>query len=267
MLAATLTYALMASKIEIWSGRAVLTVGLAPASDFIAQKSGPAVAPIEMPRRTVARLSDPTFQELIVKRTPFEPATASVSRSMVASSLRGIVLDKERDIAIELSAGSAADVQAAFRVIVAEISAAHTAILNRQLEVVQNRIDGDRGRLAAIEQEIGELNMRIPKSMQFPKRNGPPRSPIAPIPVTTISAWNEVQSLIRDDMALHGLSEPTAMRIEADNIFVTHRSIERLRASLLAGTGMLVAMIILTIVVSPPKRAGGKPGRIDLTER
>ena len=99
-----------------------------------------------MPRRTVARLSDPAFKELIVKRAAFEPATASVSRSMVASSLRGIMLDKERDIAIELSAGSAADVQSAFRAIAAEIGAAHTAILDRQLEVVQNRIDEDKGR-------------------------------------------------------------------------------------------------------------------------
>jgi hypothetical protein len=30
---------------------------------------------------------------------------------------------------------------------------------------------------------------------------------------------------------------------------------------------MLVAMIILTIVVSPSSRAGGRLGRIDLTER
>jgi len=63
------------------------------------------------------------------------------------------------------------------------------------------------------------------------------------------------------------LSEPTALRVEADHIVVTHRSIERLRASLLAGAGMLVAMIILTIVVSPPGRADDKFGRIDLTER
>jgi hypothetical protein len=266
--AATLTYALMASsKIEIWSGRAVLSVGLAPASEFIAQKSGPAVSAIETPRRTVARLSDPAFQELIVKRTAFEPATASVSRSMVASSLRGIVLDKERDIAIELSAGSAADVQSAFRVIAAEISAVHSAILNRQLEVVQNRIDEDKRRLGAIEKEIVELNMRVTKTMPPPWRNEPPSSPVTSMIVRTISARNELQNLIRDDTALARLSEPTALRVEADNIFVTHRSIESLRASLLAGTGMLVAMIILTIVVSPPRRAGGKLGRIDLTER
>ena len=85
--------------------------------------------------------------------------------------------------------------------------------------------------------------------------------------MTTISAWNELQSLVRNDMALKQLGEPTALRIEADNIVVTHRSIDRLRASLLAGAGMLVAMIILTIVVNPPKRADGRLGRIDLTER
>jgi hypothetical protein len=268
VLAAAVTFALTASsRIEVWSGRAILTIGLAPASDFIAQKSGPAVAPIEMPRRTVARLSDPAFKDLIAKQAAFEPATASVSKSMVASSLRGIVMDKERDIAIELSAGSAADVQSAFRTIAAEIGAAHAAILDQQLKVVQNRIDDDKGRIAAIEKEIDELNERILKSMPPPKRNEPPRSQVTPMLVTTISAWNELRSLIRSDTALKQLSEPTALRIEADNLVVTHRSIDRLRASLLAGAGMLVAMIILTIVVSPSSRADGRLGRIDLTER
>jgi hypothetical protein len=266
VLAAAVTFALTASsKIELWSGRAILTVGLAPASEFIAQKSGPAVAPIETPRRTIARLSDPAFKELIVKRAAFEPATASTSRSMVASSLRGIALDKERDVAIELSAGSAADVQSAFRAIAAEIGTAHAAILDRQLEVVQNRINDDKARIAAIETEIGELNDRILRSM--PKRNEPPRWRVTPMPAATISAWNELQSLVRNDTVLKQLSEPTAFRIEVDHLVVTHRSIERLRASLLAGAGMLFAMIILTIVVGPPKRAGGKLGRIDLTER
>jgi hypothetical protein len=267
-LAAIVTFALTApGKIEMWSGRAILTVGLAPASDFIAQKSGPAVAPIELPRRTIARLSDPAFKELIIKRATFEPATASISSSMIASSLRGIVLDKERDIAIELSAGSAADVQSAFRAIAAEIDAAHTAILERQIEVVQNRINDDKSRIAAIEREIDELNDRILKSTSPPKRNEPPRSPITPVLATTISAWNELQSLVRNDTALKQLSEPTALRVEADSLVVSRRSIERLRASLLAGAAMLVAMIILTIVVNPSSGADGRSGRIDLTER
>ena len=75
VLAATVTFALTASsRIEIWSGRAILTIGLAPASEFIAQKNGPAVVPIETPRRTIARLSDPAFRELIINRAAFEPA-------------------------------------------------------------------------------------------------------------------------------------------------------------------------------------------------
>lgn len=268
VLAAIVAYALTtSSSTEIWSGRAVLTVGLAPASDFIAQKSGPAVAPIEMPRRTVARLSDPAFKALIVARAAFEPATASMSKSMVASSLRGIVLDKERDIAIELSAGSAADVQSAFRAIASEIGAAHAAMLDRQLDVVQRRIDDDRARIAAIEKEIDELNERILRSMPPPNRNNPFRSPVMPMLVTTISAWNDLQNMVRGDMALKQLSEPTALRAEADNVVVTHRSIDVLRGSLLTGAAMLVAMIILTIVVSPSNRSDGKSGKADSTER
>jgi len=168
------------------------------------------------------------------------------------------MLDKERDIAIELSAGSAADVRSAFRAIAAEIGTVHGAILDRQLEVVQNRINGDKSRIAAIEKEIGELNDHALKSMLPPRKNEPRRPPVTPMLVTTISAWNELQSLVRNDTALKQLSEPTALRIEADNLVVTHRSIDRLRASLLAGAGMLFAMIILTIVVSPPRRAGGR---------
>ena len=268
VLAATVTFALTTSgKIELWSGRAIMTVGLAPASDFIAQRSGPAVAPIETPRRTVARLSDPAFKEMIVRRAAFEPATASVSRSMVAASLRGIMLDEERDVAIELSAGSAADVQSAFRAIAAEIGAAHTAILDRQIEVVQNRINELKGRIAVIEKDVAELNERMLEPVPPSRRNEPPRPPITPTLVTTIAAWNELQILVRNDTALKQLGEPTTLRVEADHIVVTHRSLESLRASLLAGAGMLVAMIILTIVVSPPRRTDRKLDRIDLPER
>ena len=266
VLTATIVFALMSSsKIEAWSGRVILTVGLAPASDFIAQQSGPAILPIEAPRRTIARLSDPAFRELIIKRAAFEPATASVSRSMVASSMRGIALDNERNIAIELSAGSSADVQSAFRAIAAEIGAAHAAIFDRQFEVVQNRIDENKARIATIETEIDELNNRVLKS--FPAANVPARSLIAPMLATMISARHDLQSLVRNDTTLKQLSEPTVLRVESDQVVVTHRSIERLRTSLLAGAGMLVAMIILTIAVNPRTRASGRLGKIDLTER
>ena len=131
----------------------------------------------------------------------------------------------------------------------------------------KTEIDEDKARIAEIEKEIGELNQRVIRSMPPARSNEAPRSPVPPIPVTTIFAWNELQSLVRNDTALKQLSEPTTLRIEADDIAVTHRSIERLRASLLAGAGMLVAMIILTIIVIPPRRADGRSGRIDFTER
>lgn len=259
ILAAAVTFALTASSgIQSWTGRAVLKIGLAPSSDFLAQKSGPAVLPIESPRRTIARLSDTAFQEKIIKRAAFEPATESISRSMVASSLRGIALDKERDIAVELSAGSAADVQSAFRAIAAEIGAAHGEILDQQIRVLQNRIDADKASITAIEEVISELSNRILKLMPPPRRNEPLPLPAISLLATTISGWTELQSQVRNDTTLKQLCEPTVLRVEADNLVVAHRSIDRLRASLLAGAGMLLAMIILTIVVSPPGRASAR---------
>lgn len=259
ILAAAVTFALTASgSIQIWSGRAVLKIGLAPSSDFLAQKSGPAVLPIETPRRTIARLSDTAFQEKIIKRAAFEPATESISRSMVASSLRGIALDKERDVAVELSAGSAADVQSAFRAIAAEIGAAHGEVLDRQIQVLQNRIDANKASITTIEEVINELSDRILRLMPPPRRNEPAPLPVISLFATTISGWTELQSQVRNDTTLKQLCEPTVLHVEADNLVVAHRSIDRLRASLLAGAGMLLAIIILTIVVSPPGRASAR---------
>ncbi|WP_334385224.1 hypothetical protein [Bradyrhizobium sp. AZCC 2262] len=263
-LAAAMAFALITpGKVEIWSGRAILTTGSAAASEFLlAQQSGPAVSPIETPRRTIVRLSNPTFRDQIIKQAAFEPATASISRSMVASSLRGIALD-ERRVAIELSAGSTADVQSAFRAIAAEIGVAHGAILDRQIQILQNRIEADKRRIAFIEKRIDELNDRVSKTMPPPQENEHRSSSVPPM----LTIWNELQALLRDDMMVKQLSEPSVLHIETDKLVMTHRSIERLRASLLAGAGMLVAMIVLTIFVNPPKRANGGLGRIDLAER
>ena len=267
-LAAVGTFALTTSSgTEIWSGRATLTVGLAPASDYIVQKTGPAVAPIEKSRRTVARLSDPAFKELIVRRSTFQPASASISKSMVTSSLRGIELDKERDIAIELSAGSAADVQSAFRAIAAEIGAVHTAILQRQLDVLKKRIDDDKSRIAALENETRELNDRALQSIPTPKNTDQPPSSALPVVVTKILTWDELHNEMREDTALTQLSEPTTLRVDPDDLVATQRSIDRLRASLLTGAAMLVAMILLTIAVNPSGQGGGRSDRTDLTER
>ena len=251
VLAAVVTYALTAaSTSEVWSGRAILTVGTAPSDDFLAHQIGATVLPIEAPRRTVARLSEPAFKEQVVNQAAFEPATAAISRSMVTSSLRGIVIDRDRDIAIELSAGSAADVQAAFRAVAAEIGAVHDAIRDRQIQILQNRIDRNKSRIAEIEKETSELNDRILKTSPSVKNNEHPRLPDTPAALASIFAWNELQMLT----TVEQLSEPSVLHLEADKILVSHRSVDRLRASLLAGAGMLIAMIILTIIISPPGR-------------
>jgi hypothetical protein len=82
--------------------------------------------------------------------------------------------------------------------------------------------------------------------------------PVISLLATTISGWTELQSQVRNDTTLKQLCEPTVLHVEADNLVVSHRSIDRLRASLLAGAGMLLAIIILTIVVSPPGRASAR---------
>ena len=254
ILAATVTFALTSSgKVEIWSGRAILTVGLAPASDFIAQRSGSAVAPIEPSRRTVGRFSDPAFKALIVKRAAFEPATASLSRSMVSSSLRAVMLDNDREVAVELSAGSAADVQAAFREVATEIGAAHGEILNRQLQLLQGRIDTDKAMIAGLEQDMNELNDRTARSAS--RSSELVRSTTGILLATTISTWTSLQDRVNSDATVKQLSEPSILRTDPDNLVVTRRSIDRLRDSLLAGAGMLLAMIILTVVVSPSGRS------------
>jgi len=51
------------------------------------------------------------------------------------------------------------------------------------------------------------------------------------------------------------LSEPTVFRAEPDSYPRSARSNGALRASLMAGLGMLTAMIVLTIVVSSRPRA------------
>jgi hypothetical protein len=254
IIAAVLVFVLTTfSRTDIFSGRAVLTIGLAPASSFLAQRSGPAIAPIETPRQTVARLSDPAFKNQVLKRAAFDPVTASISRAMVTASLRGILPNSGRDVPIELSAGSAADVRAAFRAIAAEVSELHDALLDRQIRILQDKIDGNKDRIATLERRFGKPSDRILSRPQVEKI-GPPNSRGARKPATVVSVWSDLHALVSSDTTLRQLSEPSVLRDEPDSIVITYRSIEGLRASLLAGAGMLIAMIILTIAVSPRRR-------------
>ncbi len=254
IVAAAVAFALVrADTVQVWTGKTTLTIGLSPTADYILQGNGPLTSTIDTPRSTVARISDPAFKNQVVSRAAFEPATAAVSRSLVSSSLRGIVLEGEREVAIELSAGSAADVQAAFRAIAAEIDRTHGEILKRRLQLLQSRIDEAKSRVALIETSNERLNDR------FFNVSPDEKTQVRPlifnlVPAASIPAWNTLQDRIERDTTLKELSEPSVLRLE-NYTFLMPRSTNALKASILAGLAMLAAMIVLTIVVNRPATA------------
>jgi hypothetical protein len=246
---------------EAWAGRAILRIGLAPTAEYILLKSGTPLAPIDTQRGTVTLISDPGFRQQVASQAAFEPATAATSRSMVASNLRGIVLDGDRDVALELSASSAADVQAAFRAISAEFGKVQDVVLNRRLELLQGRINDWRSRITAIEQanaqlndHIDQLNGRIIDRVPDEKMTSPSLI-LPPTPTAAIRTWNDLQDRIQQDESLKKLSEPSVLRLESNNYVTGSRSVRTLRFSLLAGLGMLLVMVVLTVVFTRPVRA------------
>jgi hypothetical protein len=249
VVAAAVAFALApANAVPVWTGKTILTIGLAPGLDYLLQGSGVAMAPIETSRNTVARISDPVFRGKIAGRAAFESATAATSRSMVSSSLRAIAQDSDRDIVVELSAGSAADVQAAFRAVAAEIGEAHGEILKQRQRLLQSRIDNAKSRIAMIEKSSNQLNDRIFNAASTEKFG------LQPSMFTFVPAWSELQDRIQRDTDLKELSEPSVLQLQTDTYFVGPRSVRALTTSILAGLAMLVAMIVLTILVYRPAR-------------
>ena len=254
VVAGALTFALYKpTSVEAWTGKTILTIGLAPSLDFMLQGNGSALTPIELPRSVVAQISDPVFKSNVVKRADFAPATAAFSRKMVAASMRAIAGESDRDVTVELTAGSAADVQAAFRALAAEIGEVHGEILQRRLKPVQDEMNEAKSRLTRIEKSTDSLNSQIFGRIDDDKTQG--RSVvIAPSAAASIPAWNELQDRIQRDKNLTELSEPSVVHLEVNAYSVEHRSIGTLKASILAGLAMLLAAIVLTIVVGTPKR-------------
>jgi hypothetical protein len=251
VVAAAVAFALTpANTTQVWTGKTTLTIGMVPAVDYLLQSFGPPLAPIEGPRNAVARISDPEFRRQVVSRAAFEPATAAVSRPMVASSLRAIALDNDRDISVELSAGSDADLHAAFHAVAAEIDRAHNAILNRRLQLLQGRIDEAKGRIAAIEKATERANDRALGAATDDKN----LSRFFVLGPATIPAWNNLQDRIQSDGNLKELSEQSVLHLDAAMSVLPPRPLTTLRFSLLAGFGMLIAMILLIIIVSPSAR-------------
>jgi hypothetical protein len=237
---------------RIWRGKTTLTIGLAPSSDFILQGNGAPLTPIETPRDVVAWMSDPGSRRKIANEATFEPATAAFSTAMVASTLRGIVLENGRDVAVELSAGSAADVQAALLALAGEIGQRHNDILSRQLRLLRARIDENANRIELIQKFLGLLNRR---ALENPYSTASKPPPVLP---NSISLWSELQERIQSDTNLVQLSEQTVVHAAPDTYFVASHSLEPLRASIVTGILLLVAMTVLTIVVNSPVRASAE---------
>jgi hypothetical protein len=239
---------------EAWTGKTTLTIGLAPPTDYVLAGSGSPLAPIETPRDTVARLSDPVFRNKVVNQAAFESATAALSREMVLSSLRGIAGESDRDVAVELTAGSAADVQAAFRALAGEIGQVHGDILKRRLQLLQAESDEAKRRIALIESSSEALKNRLLGTGSDDKAQPSPSTSTSNL-AALLPAWNDLRDRIQSDTNLTQLSEPSVLHLEAYTYFLASRSLGTLKASLLAGLGMLIAMIVLTVVVGAPVRA------------
>lgn len=254
IVAGVLTFALYKpSSVEAWTGKTTLTIGVAPPVDFVLQGSGSALTPIEPLRSVVTRISDPVFKSNVVKRADFAPATAAFSRKMVAASMRAMAGESDRDISVELTAGSAADVQAGFRALAAEIGDIHGEVFQRRLKLVRDQINEAKSRLAQIEKSTDSLNSQIFNRTDDDKTQT--RSVIvAPRAAASIPAWNKLQDRIERDTTLTELSEPSVVHLEVNAYSIEHRSIGTLKASILAGLAMLLAAIVLTIVVGTPKR-------------
>jgi hypothetical protein len=235
------------STVQAWTGKTTLRVGLAPPTDFLLATSGSPLTAIETPRNAAARISDPIFRNKVLNQAAFEPATAAFSRAMVSSSLRGVAGESDRDMEVELTAGSAADVQAAFRALAAEIGLEHGDILNRRLQYLRAQIAETKSRIALIEKAGDSLSDRIfnaasDNKSQEPTSTQAPLAALAP-------AWNTLQDRLQLDTSLEQLSEPSVLHLDANTYTLAARSVGTLRTSILAGLVMLAAIIILTIVV------------------
>jgi hypothetical protein len=245
---AAVSIALYQPNKPVWTGRTTLTIGLAPPTDFLLAKFGSPLTPIETPRNAVARISDPIFRNKVLNQAAFESATAAFSRAMVSSSLRGVANEIDRDVEVELTAGSPADVQAAFRALAAEIDKEHGDILDQRRQYLRARIEETKSRIALIEKASGNLNDRIFTAGSDNKDQLPTSSQASGLAVL-VPSWNKLQDRIQLDTKLDQLSEPSVLHLDADRFTLAARSVSTLRTSILAGLVMLAAIIILTIVV------------------
>lgn len=255
LLAAGLTFALVrpGGDVSAWTGRTIVKIGLAPASDYLLQENGPPLAPIESNRSLVARVSDPIFVTKVIGSAKLEPATAAFSRNLAASSLRAVALEGDRNVSVEVSAGSSADVEAIFRSLADEISSAHNAIGQRRIDALRANLTDMQRRVDFIEKSIIELGPRmLSVGREGRDQSGPPV--LIPNLAGAAEFWNKLRDRVQRNNNLLELTEKTVIYVEPDSYPRTEHSIRPERAAILAGLAMLAAMVVLVIVTAPKRR-------------
>lgn len=255
LLAAGLTFALVRSggDVPAWTGKTIVEIGLAPAPDYLLLENGAPLAPIESNRSLVARVSDPIFVTKVIGSAKLEPATAAFSRKLAASSLRAVALEGDRNVSVEVSAGSSADVEALFRSLADEISSAHNAIGQRRIDALRANLTDMQRRVEFIEKSIIELGPRmLSVAREGRDQSGPP------VLISNLAGvaefWNKLRDRVQRNNNLLELTEKTVIYVEPGSYPRTEHSIGPERAAILAGLAMLVAMVVLVIVTAPKRR-------------
>jgi hypothetical protein len=256
LLVAGLTLVLFRSSSEVpaWTGKTIVKIGLVPAADYLLQESGPPLAPIESNRSLVARISDPVFATKVIHGAKFEPATATFSRKLAALSLRAVALEDERNVAVEVSTGSSADVEAVFQSLADEISKVHDAIGQRRIDALRGNLTDMQRRVDFVEKSIVELGPRM-LSVTREGRDQAGPSVLVPNLAGAAEFWNKLGDRVQRTTNLLELTEKTVVYVEPDSYPRMQRSIGPERAAILAGLAMLVVMIALIIMTAPTQSA------------
>ncbi|WP_441237345.1 hypothetical protein [Bradyrhizobium sp. 930_D9_N1_4] len=239
--------------VPAWTGKTIVRIGLVPGAEYLLQDNGAPLAPIESARNLVARVSDPIFVTKVMAGAKFEPATAALSRKLAASSLRAVALEGDRNVSVEVSAGSSADVEAVFRSLADEITSIHDAIGQKRLDALRANLADMQRRVDFIEKSIVELGPRmLSVTREGRDQSGP--SVLVPNLAGAAEFWNKLRDRVQRNTNLLELTEKTVIYIEPDSYPRTERSIGPERAAILAGLAMLIAMVVLVIVTAPARR-------------
>jgi hypothetical protein len=255
LFAAGLTFALVRSggDVSAWTGRTMIKIGLAPAPEYLLQEIGAPLAPIEANRSLVARISDPIFVTKVISDAKFEPATAAFSKALATSTLRAVALEDERNVSLEVSAGSSADVEAVLRSLASEISSIHDSLGQRRIATLRANLTELQHRVDFLEKSINESGLRLP-SLSRDGRDQTASTVLAPNLAGAAEIWSKLRDRAQRNANLLELTEKTLVYAEPGTYPRKERSIKPEKAAILAGLAMLVAMVVLIIAITPTRR-------------